>query len=430
MVAKRNRKREYDRNEWETNNINKSTDKAKEKKGKEKKEDKVTSENVILMGAPQQKKEIPKVTTEAKKQTLSETTKIFDEKDSPFGKPKEKKPIETTNNEVVKNGGSHMNLGRVFFVLTALLIIFLGLGNSVNWFGAVDIDFLALWPLILIFIGLLLFKVKTSSGKVLGGLLVLAVLVLAFGILMRGGGIVNVVLSGEVLTEEREIEEFETLIFEGVGDIKVTQGEETSLLVEGDKNVLEQIVTESTDGTLTISHKSTLWNLFLFNEARVNITVTSPTYSGIYLIGSGEIKGDSIESENLSLSISGSGNIEINNVLAETLSSSILGSGDIVLSGATSRQVVSITGSGKYEAPDLSSTEAGVRISGSGDITLNVDSLLDVSITGSGNVQYIGSPKLEEGTISGSGKIQAKPDEEIQVELDPKEFYEKVKPVF
>ena len=138
MVAKRNRKREHDRNEWVANYKDtpgyKSGEKKKEAK-KDAKEEKTPTKNVILMGAPKQKKEISIKATETKKQASSNDDSTLTKEDSPFGKSEKEKSTKNTNDDVVKNGGSHMNLGRVFFVLTALLTIFLGLGSSLNWFA-------------------------------------------------------------------------------------------------------------------------------------------------------------------------------------------------------------------------------------------------------------------------------------------------------
>jgi len=424
MPAKDNRKGERDK---ESEGMNKKNlyftgvdqnKKIFENKEKEKNTEKET-ENVILMGAPKPKKKVSKIGLKAKIPSRFTRTGTSS---------KEEKPAKATGNVANKNGGSHINLGRVFLGLTALLIAFLILGDSLDWFGSVDIKFLSLWPLVFIFVGLLLFKVKTRSGKIFGVFAVLIVLLASLSILMLGDRVVNVVLSGDIVVEERDIDDFEKLIFEGVGDIEIIQGDKTSLVLESDKNVLDQIVTQSIDGVLTISYKSPVWRLFLFDVAKVTITLTSPAYSGIYIIGSGNVVGSSLKSDNLLLSISGSGSVEIDDLEVGTLTSEIAGSGDFVLSGRVQRQVVSITGSGSYVADNLLSSETGVRIYGSGEVTVKAEKLLDVSIEGSGQVLYAGSPSLREGSISGSGSIKALSDteksinEESKTEMDPDEF--------
>jgi hypothetical protein len=48
-----------------------------------------------------------------------------------------------------------------------------------------------------------------------------------------------------------------------------------------------------------------------------------------------------------------------------------------------------------------------VRVSGSGEAVVNVADELDVDVSGSGGVQYIGDPTVAE-SISGSGDITRK----------------------
>jgi len=61
-----------------------------------------------------------------------------------------------------------------------------------------------------------------------------------------------------------------------------------------------------------------------------------------------------------------------------------------------------ISGSGNHQAPDLESNEATVGISGSGHAALWVKERLEASITGRGELEYFGSPKVSKHT-SGSG---------------------------
>lgn len=416
MADKNTEKRDKDKGKTE----NKKKDKDLKKKEEQKE---VSDDGVILMGAPAPKKEIAKP-KEKKKTQLSPKKEDTDSK-----KIEEEKPIEITNNVVSGNGSKHLNLGRLFFVLAILFLLFLGIGNASGWFGKIDIDFLSFWPLTFIFLGLLLFKVKTPSGKLLGVLVVLFVFLASLGVLARGGDIVNLVLSEEIALEERQIEEFNAIVFEGVGDIEIIQGDKRELFIEADRNVLGQVRTEVTDGVLRISYRSPLWGLLLFNDADINIGLTTPKLEAVHLLGSGNILSAGISGDSLDISIAGSGNIGIANVETEHINARITGSGNISLGGQVKQQIVVISGSGTYLANDLQSDETGVRISGSGNVEIAVNSVLDVSISGSGDVVYSGTPQLRKGVVSGSGTIQAREGEQKEA-LDPKEFYEKVKPVF
>ena len=59
--------------------------------------------------------------------------------------------------------------------------------------------------------------------------------------------------SGDVVTETRAVSGFDRVILGGIGELTLIQGEEESLEIEAEDNILPQITTEVRDGTLTIS---------------------------------------------------------------------------------------------------------------------------------------------------------------------------------
>ena len=85
----------------------------------------------------------------------------------------------------------------------------------------------------------------------------------------------------------------------------------------------------------------------------------------------------------------------------------ISGSGRVEPTGTADTLVVEISGSGHYLGEDLEASFGTVRVSGSGEAVVNVADNLDVDVSGSGGVQYIGEPTVTE-SISGSGDITRK----------------------
>ena len=113
----------------------------------------------------------------------------------------------------------------------------------------------------------------------------------------------------------------------------------------------------------------------------------------------------SLETEALRLTVSGSGDIALAQMSASELEATLSGSGSLTLAGTAERQRVSLPGSGNYEAGDLESQSAEVTISGSGNGTVWVREALDVRLSGSGTVNYVGTPTVGPRDISGSGDI-------------------------
>ena len=73
--------------------------------------------------------------------------------------------------------------------------------------------------------------------------------------------------------------------------------------------------------------------------------------------------------------------------------------------GKADSQDIDISGSGSYEALDLESKEAEIDLGGSGKASVNVLDDLDVTISGSGSVQYRGNPTVIQD-IRGSGEVR------------------------
>lgn len=297
-----------------------------------------------------------------------------------------------------------INLGRIFLGISIIFIGLIFLGQQVGWFGALNIHFLKLWPILLIAVGLSLFKVSGFLSKVIGILITILIFFISIGILLSSEGITNIILSGNLIQEEREIEDFSSIIFEGTGNISIKQEENTSFLIEADENIIREVITEVSDGILTIKYKNPVWNLILFDKTDVNIKLSTNLIEKIDFSGSGVITGEQIKSDTLEIFITGSGDV-IMDVEVENLISRINGTGKFTFSGFSNRQLIFINGIGVYDARNLESNEVGIRISGSGDIFVNVEEELNVSISGIGTIEYKGDPYISKNNISGNGNI-------------------------
>ena len=227
--------------------------------------------------------------------------------------------------------------------------------------------------------------------------------------------------SGAIITVEKELEPFHSVITGSVFDVLFEQGAEQQVLIEGQQNIIDDITTEVSDGIWLISLTGTC-----YNNLDIVIHITLPTIKSIESTGSDRVILNSFDSlETLGIFVSGSGRFfqsgtlnvankltlqstgsgemtaNFNSTSVEALMS---GSGDMTLSGATIKQTVAVAGSGNYFAFALNSDTCAINNSGSGNAEVFVDSVLDVIISGSGNVSYQGNPKVIE-SITGSGQL-------------------------
>ena len=209
--------------------------------------------------------------------------------------------------------------------------------------------------------------------------------------------------------ETRDVGGFDEVMMRISGKVYVKQGDKNEVILEGERNLLEEVVTDVEGGRLIIKNRrDQSWRFWENNRRKqgVNAYVTVKDLKGVYVSGSGDIIGEEqIAADDLTVSISGSGDIELA-VRAKYVSSKISGSGNIELEGKTDRAKLSISGSGKYFAEKLEAGDYKISMSGSGRGSINVNGDLDVRISGSGKIYYLGNPTGVNSSVSGSGTVR------------------------
>lgn len=249
--------------------------------------------------------------------------------------------------------------------------------------------------------------------------------------------------SGNVITEKRDVQNFDRVDLKGIGNLTITQGNEESLTITADENLMQYITSKVVNGTLEIGMEP---NISLTPSRKIEYKLEVKSVSGIQLSGFGNIESESLSGKDLEVILSGSGDINIGTIEGDSLlvrlsgfgnfhsksiksktpTIEITGSGDInveeleaddlavkisgfgnaILAGKVLTQDVQILGSGDYEAENLESNSAVVKITGFGNPTVSVKDELNVTITGSGNLEYFGSPRVTQ-TITGFGKVNS-----------------------
>ena len=108
--------------------------------------------------------------------------------------------------------------------------------------------------------------------------------------------------------------------------------------------------------------------------------------------------------------LSGSGKVHIHEGLAaNTMEIDISGSGDVTVEdNEFDTFQCKVSGSGAVNARYAVCDEVYAEISGSGDLDITVNELLEAKISGSGSIDYWGTPEVVNTDISGSGKVTKK----------------------
>jgi hypothetical protein len=195
----------------------------------------------------------------------------------------------------------------------------------------------------------------------------------------------------------------------GSGELTITQGDEELLTVEADDNLLRHIESEVKDGTLFLGIRGSHWSDHIKPTKPIKFNVIMKQIAGLDLSGSGSVRASHITTQDLDIGIGGSGDVAIGSLTAQKLDVALSGSATCAVSGGkVSRQGIDISGSGEYRAPKLESQAVEAGISGSGHATVWAKDSLSVNISGSGEVDYFGTPGKISKEISGSGSLNGR----------------------
>ena len=212
--------------------------------------------------------------------------------------------------------------------------------------------------------------------------------------------------NGKVVTVERTTNNYDGVAVSGWFDVELVDGNEGTITITGEENLLEYLVTEVKDGKLSIKPKKGYYlSPSNWKNGGINITVPVEEISMVAMSGSGDIVGKKmLEADHFKTAMSGSGDITLE-VTTQTMRVSMSGSGDIELEGKTRDLDVRISGSGDVSAFDLEADNVDATISGSADIKVTANKSLKARVSGSGDIYYKGNPDKLETKSSGSGDI-------------------------
>ena len=207
--------------------------------------------------------------------------------------------------------------------------------------------------------------------------------------------------NGERAQESRELSAFSRVRSDCELYVEVVQGEEQTLRLSLDSNLLEYVRTRVENDTLYLDVSEDLGEMV----SGPHVRITLPRLSAAKLAGSGEMRLRFDQPElPLDVYLSGSGDLRFNG-RAAAVGAFLTGSGDIELSGETSDAELGLTGSGDIDARQLSALSADIELSGSGDVSATVTDSTRIALSGSGDVDLYGGSAVEIREESGSGDI-------------------------
>jgi len=209
--------------------------------------------------------------------------------------------------------------------------------------------------------------------------------------------------SGNVVTETRELESYENVVFAGEGRVLHGAASDGTIEIETDDNLLEVTETSVSGGTLTIGTRS---GIDIEPSTEPIFRLGCPRLTGVSLSGAGSIDVASCTANSsVHIDMSGTGRITTTQLDSDEVRVSLSGTGNIEAGGRAEHLGVDLSGLGDFRGDELESPDVDVTLSGVGMVAVWATDNLDVDISGDGTVRYFGSPRVSQ-TITGVGTVE------------------------
>ncbi len=222
-------------------------------------------------------------------------------------------------------------------------------------------------------------------------------------------------LQKEMSIETYEVVPFNKLVLRddgGEAAVYIEQGIEESLQVEASPDVLRRIEVGVRDGTLYIRLGGS-WLERLADKLTTSLTrpkviyrlqvkdLLSADLSCASILGVSALK-----TKNLRLNLCGVTRAVVEHLEADRLQLKHSGAGKLDFKGSVQYQEVHLSGAGFYAATGLCSETADINISGPSRAQVYSTDRLDVTIRGTGSVEYLGEPKVRQQVLGMGGVMR------------------------
>jgi hypothetical protein len=201
--------------------------------------------------------------------------------------------------------------------------------------------------------------------------------------LLAGCALGSITGSGNVITQEEDYTGFDRLDISDGFQVDVSQGDDFSVVIRIDDNLLNHLRVAKQGETLNIGLDP--GTNVQGDRVTMEADITMPELAGADLSGGSHLNGD-MDVADLTLKLSGGSHV--------------------TLSGSARDLTVDASGGSHAKLGGLSAADAGVDASGGSHVTVKPSGTLDADASGGSHVRYLGSPSLGKIDISGGASVE------------------------
>ena len=210
--------------------------------------------------------------------------------------------------------------------------------------------------------------------------------------------------SGNVISQEEPISDFDKVDISSSFDVDISQGEGFSVIIRVDDNLVEHLQVVKEGSTLKTGLDPN--RNYTASNATLEAELTMPELTGLDLSGASQATISGFKSANdLSVDLSGASSL-FGDIEAAKTNFDLSGSSDAKLSGSGQETTIDITAGSQIDLSNFPVVDVTVNAAGGSTATVNTSGKLNADASGASQIYYLGDPILGEIDTSGESSVE------------------------
>jgi hypothetical protein len=182
--------------------------------------------------------------------------------------------------------------------------------------------------------------------------------------------------------------------------LTLSQGEEPSLRIQGDDNILDEIVVGEVGDRIMVEYAHP--SLRYLPSRPVQVFATLTDVAQIEAVRGASMEAEGIDASILEVRLDGGSRGQLQRLRGDDLHVRASGGSRLQATGAVGAQSVQLSGGSRYDGVELHAETATLQAGGGSVAHVNVSRELDVEASGGSRVTYTGSPDVRDDVSGGS----------------------------
>jgi hypothetical protein len=208
--------------------------------------------------------------------------------------------------------------------------------------------------------------------------------------------------SGNVVSQEYDFAGFDEVDIGHAFIATITPGDEFSVVVRIDDNLVEHLVVEQDGNRVRVG----LQQGTIATRATMEVDITMPRLAWLNASGASQAQLNGLMlDDNFTGEASGASQIH-GDVDAVDMVLEASGASTVFLAGTAGNVAANASGASTIDLTELAAIDAQTEASGASNITVNIEGILDADASGASNIFYLGQPEMGNINTSGGSNVE------------------------